>query len=367
MELGGFSAAEADELRRAIGFTRSQDRLNRMKEKLTVALKRNAVTDEAAEYIVNSLASFSLYGFPESHAISFALIAYASAWLKVHRTAVFYAALINNQPMGFYSVASLIQDGRRHGIKFLPPCIQNSDGPSRVDTDDTVRLGLTTVQGIRAKPLLSTLTTRTQRAFTSLADFLRRVDFNPKERRALAEAGALNVLAGHRRAALWQVESLESDDDLFRYAQIEETELSPLEKMTHLERLQADYSTLGLTVGAHPIGLMRSRLPTATPAASLKTTKPGSRVTVAGAVSCRQRPGTAKGFMFITLEDETGMANAIVRPALFEASRLVINLEPALLISGRLQNDSGVIHIMADEIVALPALELPVQQSHNYH
>ena len=368
MELGGFSASEADELRRAIGFTRSTERLDRMKAKLKVALKNNGVTDEAAEYILTSLASFALYGFPESHAISFALISYASAWLKVHRAAAFYAALINNQPMGFYSVASLIQDGRRHGIRFLPPCVQRSDELSRVDTDDTVRLGLGTVQGVKAKAVQAVVASRKERPFASLTDFLRRTQFSPKERRALAMAGTLNALAEHRRAALWGVEEMGSADDLFRHTAADDvSELSPLEKMTHLERLRADYTTLGLTVGPHPMRMIRELLPDVCPAGELKQGKPGARVTIAGAVNCRQRPGTAKGFVFITLEDETGHANAIVRPQLFEAARLIINLEPALVIVGRLQNESGVIHVMAEEITALPALGLPTQSSHNYH
>lgn len=368
MELGGFSASEADELRRAIGFTRSTERLDRMKGKLRVALKNNGVTDAASESILTSLASFALYGFPESHAISFALISYASAWLKVHRPAVFYAALINNQPMGFYSVASLIQDGRRHGLRFLPPCVQQSDEQSRVDADDTVRLGLGTVQGVKATAVQAAVAARRIAPFGSLADFLRRTNFNPKERRALAMAGALNVLAEHRRAALWGVEEMSTSDDLFNHgAGTDEVTLSPLERMTHLERLRADYQTLGLTVGSHPMSMIRKLLPDVWPAGELKNGRPGDRVKIAGAVSCRQRPGTAKGFVFITLEDESGHANAIVRPQLFESARLVINLEPALVITGRLQNESGVIHVMAEEIVALPALGLPSAQSHDYH
>ncbi len=368
MELGGFSAAEADELRRAIGFTRSSERLDRMKAKLTVALKKNGVTDEATEYIIQSLASFALYGFPESHAISFALIAYASAWLKVHQPAAFYTAIINNMPMGFYSVASLIQDGKRRGIRFLPPCVQRSDEFSRVDTADTVRLGLKTVQGVRAKVVHAAVVSRAKMPFVSLVDFMRRTKFNAKERRALALIGALNGLAEHRRSALWRVESMDVMDELFHQAAlVDEPELSPLAMMTHLERLHADYTTLGFTVGAHPMKLARPQLPDASPASELKNIRPGTRVQIAGAVSCRQRPGTAKGFVFITLEDETGCANAIVRPKLFEVRRLIINLEPALVITGRLQNESGVIHVMADEIAALPTLGLPEQASHNYH
>lgn len=368
MELGGFSAAEADELRRAIGFTRSDERLNRMKDKLAIAMKRNGVSDEASAYILKSLASFALYGFPESHALSFALIAYVSAWMKVHRPAAFYTGIINNMPMGFYSVASLIQDGKRRGLRFLPPCVQRSDELSRVDATDTVRLGLKTVQGLRAKAIEEAVAARQRGSFTSLEDFLQRTAFNARERRALATVGALNVFSEHRRAALWRVEARDIDDELFRGVPIESArDLSPLEKMSHLERLRADYATLGFTVGAHPMALARPQLPDALPASALRTTRPGSRVMIAGAVACRQRPGTAKGFVFVTLEDETGTANAIIRPQLFEQERLVINFEPALLITGRLQNEQGVIHVMAEEITGLPALGLPEQPSHNYH
>ncbi|MBI3884530.1 MAG: error-prone DNA polymerase [Opitutae bacterium] len=368
MELGGFTAAEADELRRAIGFTRSQERLNKMKEKLGVALRRNHVTEEAVASIQQSLASFALYGFPESHAISFALIAYASAWLKVHRAAAFYAGLLNNQPMGFYSPASLVQDARRHGVQTLPVCVHLSGEKCAVIDRATIRLGFASVRGVRAAGVAALVRARQERAFTSLADFLRRTDFSAAERRALAKAGALNALATHRRAALWQVEEGSGGDELFRLALIDEPEavLSPLERMTHLERLQADYETLGLTTGRHPMQLLRASLPGVWPAAELAKARPGERVQIGGAVITRQRPGTAKGFCFITIEDESGHANAIVRPQLFEAARLVINLEPALLIGGRVQNEQGVIHLMAEEISALPASGLPAQASHDF-
>jgi len=367
MELGGFSAAEADELRRAIGFTRSQERLDRMKAKLGDALRRNGVSAEAADYILKSLASFALYGFPESHAISFALIAYASAWLKVHRPAAFYAALLNNQPMGFYSPASLVQDARRHGVKVLPVCVQLSDERCRVESDAAIRLGLASVHGVRAAAVKAMLDARRERPFASPEDFFRRTSFNPAERRALAGAGALNALAGHRRAALWHVEAVHAEDELFRHAaQDDEPALSPLERMTLLERLQADYAHLSLTTGAHPMKLLRPQLPELWPAAELPHAQPGMRIKIGGTVITRQRPGTAKGFCFITLEDETGLANAIVRPKLFEEARLVINLEPALVITGRVQNEQGVIHVMAEKIEAMPGPGLPAQGSHDY-
>ena len=368
MELGGFSAAEADELRRAIGFTRSPERLERMKERLGSGLKRNGVSDEAADYILRSLASFALYGFPESHAISFALLAYASAWLKVHRTAAFYASLFNAQPMGFYSAATLVQDARRHGVKSIPPCVAASDERCRVDGDDTIRLGLAAVKGVRAAAVRRMIAARSDRPFASMKDFLQRTDFNPAERRVLSGAGALNALASHRRAALWQVEAVHAEDDLFRFAPADDTgdALSPLERMTHLERLQADFTHLSLTTGSHPMRLIRDKLPGVTTAEDLPKVKAGTRVKIGGAVICRQRPGTAKGFCFITLEDETGMANAIVRPKLFEDARLTINLEAALIISGRLQNEQGVIHIMAERIAAMPVLGMPEQASHDF-
>jgi len=368
MELGGFSASEADELRRAIGFTRSQERLDRMKARLTVAFRANGVSEPAVEYLIKSLASFALYGFPESHAISFALIAYSSAWLKVNRPAAFYASLLNCQPMGFYSPATLVQDGRRRGIAFLPVCVLTSDARCRVDSDTSVRLGLATVRGVRAPALQSMIAARGERPFASLSDFLRRTRFSAAERRVLAGAGALNGLAGHRRSALWRVEAFHGGDDLFRQAPDgDEETLSPLERMTLLERLQADYRHLSLTTGMHPMRLARPMLPDARTAAQLRDLRHGERVRICGSVITRQRPGTAKGFCFITLEDETGLANAIVRPRLFEESRLVINLEPALVITGRLQNEKGVIHVMAEQIAGMPDLGLPAQASHDFH
>jgi error-prone DNA polymerase len=369
MELAGFTAAEADELRRAIGFTRSRERLDRMEEKLSACLKRNGVSDEAAAVIRKSLASFALYGFPESHAISFALIAYASAWLRVHRPTAFYAGLINNQPMGFYSVASLIQDARRHGIRVLPVSVQHSDEKCQVIDDATIRLGLSSVKGLGAGSIAQMVAARRQQAFVSVQDFMRRTEPSAAERRTLALAGALNGLAEHRRAALWQVETTGAGDELFRLtpAAEEEPVLSPLERMTHLERLQADFATLGLTTGRHPMALMRGQLPGVRTAAELKGIRHGERVKVAGSVITRQRPGTAKGFCFITLEDETGHVNAIVRPGLFEECRLSINLEPSLVIEGRIQNESGVVHVMAEEIAGMPDGNLPEQASHDYH
>ena len=367
MELGGFSASEADELRRAIGFTRSQERLDRMKAKLEAAFRARGVDEPAVAYLIRSLASFALYGFPESHAISFALLAYASAWLKVNRPAAFYASLLNAQPMGFYSPATLVQDGRRRGVSFLPPCVAASDARARVDGPLTVRLGLLGLRGVRAQAVESMIAARAERPFGSLADFLGRTAFTAAERRVLAGSGALNILAGHRRSALWGIEGFSPEDELFRGSPDPgEGALSPLERMTLLERIRADYVHVSLTTGAHPMRLARDRLQGIWPAGELPGAAAGQRIRICGSVITRQRPGTAKGFCFITIEDETGLANAIVRPKLFEEARLVINLEPALLITGRLQNEKGVIHVMAEKIEAMPDLGLPAEQSHDF-
>jgi error-prone DNA polymerase len=368
MELGTFSAADADELRRSLGFTRSTERLERMARKLREALRQNRVGEEAVEYLMRSLASFALYGFPESHALSFALIAYASAWLKVHRPAEFFASLLNNQPMGFYSAATLVQDARRHEVRTLPVCVVHSGERCGVEDDHSIRLGLLSIHGVRAAAVGTLCAQRKVRPFDSLADFLRRTDFNATERRLLAGAGALNALAGHRRAALWRVEEVNGGDELFRYAALQEDDVpAPLAAMKPLERVQADYAHLSLTTGAHPMKQLRAQLPDLWPAASLSEAVTGTRVKIGGVVITRQRPGTAKGVCFITLEDETGLANAIVRPKLFEECRLVINLEPALLIVGRVQNERGVIHVLAETVAALPAEGAPEQASHDYH
>ncbi len=366
MVLADFTAAEADELRRAIGFKRSTDRMERMQAKLREAMARNGVSPTAVDEVIKALATFALYGFPESHALSFALIAYASSYLKVHRPAEFYAGLINNQPMGFYSVATLIQDARRHGVRARPVCVVASQWLTTVETDEAIRVGLHRVQGLRETAVQAMLAARAGRPFASMEDFLQRTGFNPEERRALATAGALNTLAGHRRAALWQVEGALEPDDLFSAVAEDASELSPLEAMTHLERIAADYHTQALTVGEHPMKAIRASIPGVLRATDLSGIRDGTRVTIGGSVICRQRPGTAKGFVFVSLEDETGVANAVVRPQLFEQKRLTITQEPALLITGRLQLHDGVIHIKAEEIRALRCDDLPAEASHDF-
>ena len=355
MELGGFTAAEADELRRAIGFTRSRDRLDRMEEKLAAGLERNGVSAEASASIRKSLATFALYGFPESHAISFALLAYASAWLQVHRPAAFFAGLVNNQPMGFYSVATLVQDARRHGLRVLPVCLRQSEAACQVIDDATIRLGLRAVKGLRAPAIERLLAARRQQAFVSVTDFMRRTEFSAAERRMLALAGALNGLAEHRRAALWQVEDAAGGGELFRLAPaaVEEPVLSPLERMTHLERLQADYAALGLTTGRHPMALMRPHLPEACPAGELKHRRRASGCRSAAASSPGSAPAPPRGSASSRSRTRRAMpTRSSARPCSRNAVSSSIWSRRSSSPAGRLQNESGVIHVMAETIEA---------------
>ncbi len=296
------------------------------------------------------------------------MIAYASTWLKIHRPAEFHASLLNNQPMGFYSPATLIQDGKRHGLIVHPVSVAHSDWSCTVEGDKTIRIGLRYVKGLRQTAAQAMLAARRLQPFTSLDDFLRRTDFTAAERRSLAAVGALDALSRHRRDALWQVEAAWSDDEaLFKQFAEAYRDDAPLAAMTQVEERQADFFSLGLTVAEHPMALLRHRLGNVCPADQLKHVSDGQQVTIAGSVICRQRPGTASGFVFISLEDETGIANAVVVPQLFERLRLLITQEPALRISGRLQNVSNVTHVKAEIIEPLREADLPTQTSHDFH
>lgn len=387
MKLANFSGGEAEELRRAMGFVKNNGRLQRALTKLIAALRACGRNENVVKKVSESALSFAAYGFPESHALSFGLLAYASTWLKVNRPAEFTASLLNNQPMGFYSPATILQDARRHGLKAKPVCVVASDWRCTVEADDTVRIGLSYVKGLRAAAAERMLAARRERPFTSLEDFLRRTPFNPAERRSLAAVGALNAFASHRRAALWQVEAAWSEQEgLFLHAAGDDATEggspadptaappptrddqadTPLAPMSLAERLRADFTGLEITTGTHPMALIRDTLTDAWRATDLPLGRDGDRVTIAGSVICRQRPGTAKGFVFISLEDETGIANAIITPQLFEAKRLMLTQEPALLVTGKLQNLHGVIHVKADTLAALTEAAVPAQASHDF-
>jgi error-prone DNA polymerase len=391
MVMADFSGDEAEELRRALSFHRSQERMNKVSVKLRSAMMCRNVAPEVIDKIIQSITSFALYGFPESHAISFAILAYASAYLKVHRAAEFYASLLNNQPMGFYSSATIVKDARRHGVKMKPVCVERSNWRCAVVSDDTVRLGLCVVNGLRQEHADELVRQRQGRKFDSLEDFKRRVPLAKEELRRLAELGALNCFSDHRRAAMWEVEE-PIPEPLFCHSERSEAESrnpvnlslsiatgsldfarddgmkeSPLRPMTMPERVKADYETMDLTIGPHPMKLLRENLPNVWRASDLAQARHGETVQIAGNVICRQRPGTAKGFVFISLEDETGVSNAIVDPNLFEGFRLLITEEAFLLIEGEVQNSEGVVLIKARDLKPLPHNKLVGAGSHDFH
>jgi error-prone DNA polymerase len=366
MVAAGLTGGEAEELRRAFGFRRSPARMQAIEAKLRAGIARNGITGPAAEEIVRAITAFAEYGFPESHSASFALLAYASAYLKVHHPAEFYAALLNNQPMGFYHPATVVRDALRRGQPVRPVDVSISAWRATVEAG-AVRLGLGQVKGLREAAAARLVAVRAIRPFASVDDLCARAGLAREEVTTLAEVGALGSLGLRRRAALWQAERAARPPGPLFAGRAPTPEASPLREMTVSERLVADYRGTGVTVGPHPMALRRAdwaRLGV-TPAAGLAERASGGRVRVAGAVVVRQRPGTAKGFVFLSLEDETGIANVIVEPGLFARARATIVPEPFLLVDGVLQHEDGVTAVRATAIRPLAARA--AVPSHDFH
>ena len=332
--------------------------------RLRAGMTANGIVGDTQDRIVKSITSFALYGFPESHAASFALIAYASAYLKCHYLAAFTAAILNQQPMGFYHPATLVKDAQRHGLHFRPVDVRTSEWNCTIE-DGQVRLGFNYVRGLRREPAEAIVHAR---PFSSIDDLTRRVpDLRKDELRMLAEIGALNGFAGHRREALWESErAIRPAGPLFEELD-PAREASPLARMNAPERIRADFYGTGVTIGAHPMKLYREDLRKRgiLSANELHRVPHGRMVRVAGCVICRQRPGTANGFMFLSLEDETGIANAIVEPQKFDEQRETLVGAPYLIVQGVLQNQQGAISVKLDraEPLALNAAAVP---SHDF-
>jgi error-prone DNA polymerase len=482
MVVAGFSGGQAEELRRAMGFKRSEKKMRQLEVHLREGMARYGITAEAADRIVLSITSFALYGFPESHAASFALLAYASAYLKTHFPAAFFTALLNNQPMGFYHPATLVKDAQRRGVRFAPIDVQVSDWDCTVTPDGIIRLGLRYVSGLReevGKMIAATPPTAsgsqaplhpgghdvsvagegrdfraaagrdfsparpgvcpkcgcddpsmiersdgcfcnvcshhwteelpTPRRFASIDDLARRISLRRDEIRVLAEIGALNSFGLDRRSALWQVERvIRPAGELFEGEMegpmvhglrptVEDLTItpecpeapeavgrgpetvvppanalssSPLSSMTPSERLVADYAGTSLTIGPHPMTFRRHELAMRgiVPAIELPRVRSGRRVRTAGMVITRQRPGTAKGFVFLTLEDETGVANIIVRPDFYDQERLTLGEAPFLIVEGIVQTQDGVTAIKAEQVFRLDGLSTGSSiESHDFH
>jgi error-prone DNA polymerase len=473
-----FSGGEAEELRRAFGFKRSEARMKEIEIKLRRGMARKGITPKAQDEIVQAITSFALYGFPESHAASFALIAYASAYLKCHYLAAFTAALLNNQPMGFYQPFTIVKDAQRHGLQVKPVDVMQSDwlctlekdspkskedspkskvqgpkskqdGPTpeaqgpmaecildrqtldfglwtldkpRTLDQPALRLGLRYVKGLHEEAGQAIVRARAEAPFVSIDDLQHRVpQLRKDELRKLAAVGALNFIqpspksqkdspksnvqspmskaeesptskvqcpkskasrdgqtldiglwtldkAVHRRDALWQVERVARPAGELYEELHEQDGNSPLLPMTRPERMDADFRGTGLTIGRHPVAYRRAELSElgASRAIDLPQLHDGSAVKVAGWVIVRQRPGTAKGFVFLTMEDETGVANIIITPQLFDKYRVVVVKEPFLLISGTLQNQDDVISVKAKTIRAL-SFQVAAVASHDFH
>jgi len=482
MVAAGFSGGEAEELRRAMGFKRSEKRMQQIEGKLRTGMARQGITGDAAETIIRSIVSFALYGFPESHAASFALIVYASAFLKAHYPSAFFTALLNNQPMGFYHPATLVKDAQRHGVRFAPIDVQESDWECQVDGAGRVRLGLMHVSGLRRDVGEAIARSRQPRAsdsagdapgaaatpiamagqyppcpkcgcddqsmlevtpastifcnvcahdwaparietgagrekprpdggrYRSIEDLIARTGVRRDELATLADIGALNAFGHDRRSALWQIErAVRPSGPLMKDSDAAEAHTprvrtsppseaarasqaasplkpevasplrpqvasplrpqvaSPLRPMTAIERTRADYAGTSLTIGPHPMSFCRRDLALrgVQRAIDLPAGRAGRRVRVAGAVITRQRPGTAKGFVFLTLEDETGIANVIIRPDLYSHYRTTVLGAPYLLVEGVLQIQDGVTAVKAERVDSL-ATGGPGPQSHDY-
>ncbi|HEX5422251.1 MAG TPA: error-prone DNA polymerase [Candidatus Acidoferrales bacterium] len=402
MIAAGFSGGQAEELRRAFGFKRSERRMKDIEKELRAGMDKTGIDPATQDTIVQSITSFALYGFPESHAASFALLAYASAYLKCHYLAAFTAALLNNQPMGFYRPATIVKDAQRHGLKMRPIDVTCSDWACTLEKQRqgfALRIGLRYVKGLRQGIANEMVEQRAIRKFSSIEDLKLRVGAIQKsELAALAEIGALNFIAGkdrkmHRRDALWQIERAarragplfettgHTDTPETQNAETPATnqkldsswppplsENSPLAAMTSEERLVADFRGTGMTVGPHPMAYHRAQMKQqgVRSAAELHALRDGMNVRIAGAVIARQRPGTANGFVFLSIEDETGIANAIITPQLFDQDRMAVVQHQFLMIDGKLQNQEGVVSVKAERVEPL-AITRAEPASHDFH
>jgi error-prone DNA polymerase len=369
MIVADFTGGEAEELRRAMGFKRSEERMKDIETRLRSGMTKKDITGEVQDTIVHAITAFALYGFPESHAASFALLVYASAFLKCHYLAAFTAAILNNQPMGFYSPQTLVKDAQRHGQHFLPVDVTQSDWPCTIEENLTVRLGFNYVKGFSQRTALSIVA---KRPFRDIDDLRYRVpEISKDEMTALADLGALNHLGGqrHRRDALWQSAlAVRPVGELLKDAALAETP-SPLAAMNPIERLQADFANSGLSIGSHPMRFHRERLNTmrVIPAGQVKHMPDGRFLRVAGAVICRQQPGTAKGFVFLSIEDETGIANVILKPDVFDRLRVPVLSSSYVIVDGILQNLRGVASIKATDVRPCAMPTTAVAASHDFH
>lgn len=372
MVAAGFTGGQAEELRRAMGAKRSVERMKKLERQLREGMAARGITGKAADDIVQGITSFALYGFPESHAASFALIAYASAYLKAHHPAAFYCALLSAWPMGFYHPATIVQDARRHGVRVLPVDVNRSSWLCTLERDEegqlAVRLGFTFVKGLRREAAERIAEEARRQPFSSLADLLRRGGLNRRELEVLASIGACASLGETRRSALWQVSAFDGHDRPLGWLMERDATPSPLPEMSLPERYVADFQGAGLTVGRHPLYLYRNELRRRNILAAQEVARcaHGHRVKVGGVVIVRQRPSTAKGMCFATLEDETGFVNVVFTPDLFARERATITTSALLEVDGVVQSRDGVLTVRALAVAPL-SLPAPACDSRDFH
>ena len=360
MVAAGFTGGEADALRRAISNWGKNSKLLSFEHKLKQGMLNKGYTPEFADRLFNQIKGFGGYGFPESHSASFALLAYVSAWLKCHHPAAFYVGLLNSQPMGFYSPSQLVQDAQRHHVLILPTDVNHSDWDHQLlSSGDTrqppIRLGLRLVKGLSQAAGKRISDVRRQRAFTNLADLRRRASLDRKNMEALAAADALSSISGHRHQTHWQTMALEDHRPLLPVEASPHHGTGPevrLPAPSLGEDVLADYQHTGLSLKAHPLALLRTQYPFSqcTPQKELIRLGNHRFVRIAGLITCRQRPGTASGVVFLTLEDETGNMNVIVWPAVQERYRQALMTSQLVVIKGTVEARDGVVHVIASAL-----------------
>lgn len=360
VDAAGFSGAEADSLRRAMGSKRSPAKMAALRQRFYDGLKTtNGIVGAPAEALWNKIVAFAAYGFPESHSQSFASLVYFSAWFKHHYPAQFCVGLLRAQPMGFYSPQSLIQDARRHGIEIRPVDVNSSGEQARVEVNPdgtcAIRVGLNLIKGLGAKAAARIEATVAKGGpVRDIAELARRADLSVEHVEALAAAGALEGLGLDRRQALWQagVAATEKEGMLPGLSAIA---APALPGMSALELLATDIAATGVTPGHQPMELIRAELADAgiLTAAQLRSVPDGSRVRIAGIVTHRQRPQTASGVTFFGMEDETGLLNVMVTPGLWQRHKVVARTAKALIVRGIVQNATGAVTVAADKLEAL--------------
>ncbi|MCW2566949.1 MAG: putative polymerase, partial [Mycobacterium sp.] len=364
VDVAGFSPAEADQLRRAMGSKRSSERMERLKARMYDGMAERGITGEVADGIYEKLLAFANFGFPESHSVSFALLVYASAWIKHYHPAAFCAALLNAQPMGFYSAQSLVADARRHGIEVRGPDVNASDAKARLEPvepagpvvgpDQAVRMGLASVRHLGDEVAERITAERTEHGpYADMADVARRVGLTVPQAEALATAGAFECFgAMSRRAALWAAGAIaqERPDRLAGVAVGVQAPMLP--GMTEVEEAMADVWATGVSPGSYPTQYARGDLAArgVVTVAGLADVEPGRRVLIGGVVTHRQRPATAGGVTFLNIEDETGMVNVVCSPGVWARHRRVARSSAAMLIRGRLERSEGVTNVVAERI-----------------